>query len=417
MPVDHDRERGQHGHLHRRSRRRRPPAPLSRGRGSAAPRSARRPGRPWRARASSSVTPNPSRELGRVVRCRAGASPARRSPRRTVDRRCRRACGRRRSTLLMRHPLGLVGVDQPGVGRVAAEQLVVGAAVGDPAAVEVQHLVGQRDGGLAVGDHHQRGRAAAALAACAARMRASTSGSTAEVASSRTSSRGRRTSARASEIRCRWPPDSVVPRSPSRVSRPSRQRGDEAVGLGGAQRGPDLLVGDVGAQRDVAADGVVEEERGLRHQRRRRAASSPRARSRRSMPSTRIGAGVGVDQPGQQRGQGALAGGGGPDHGHRAAGLDGEVDVVEQPLVGLVGVAEVVDLEPGAGRSVEPSGSDASPYDRAAALVEHPLDPPEADHAARELAEQPADRADRERDDREQVGDGDHVAGVGRLPC
>ena len=52
-------------------------------------------------------------------------------------------------------------------------------------------------------------------------MRASTSGSTAEVASSRISSRGWRTSARASEIRWRWPPESEVPRSPSRVSRPS----------------------------------------------------------------------------------------------------------------------------------------------------------------------------------------------------
>ena len=44
---------------------------------------------------------------------------------------------------------------------------------------------------------------------------------------------------------------------------PVGQRGDEAVGLGGAQRRPDLLVGDVGAEGDVAADGVVEEERGL----------------------------------------------------------------------------------------------------------------------------------------------------------
>ena len=58
-----------------------------------------------------------------------------------------------------------------------------------------------------------------------------------------------------------------MPRSPSRVSSPCGQRGDEAVGLGGAQRRPHLVVGDVGAERDVAADGVVEEERGLRHDR------------------------------------------------------------------------------------------------------------------------------------------------------
>ena len=114
----------------------------------------------------------------------------------------------------------LVGVDQPGVGRTPGEQLGVGAAVGDPAAVEVHDLVGEPDGGLAVGDHDQR-RRAASLPAGRARMRASTSGSTADVASSRISRRGRRTRARASEMRCRWPPESDVPRSPSRVSRPS----------------------------------------------------------------------------------------------------------------------------------------------------------------------------------------------------
>mmetsp|Transcript_50358 Transcript_50358/g.155682 ORF Transcript_50358/g.155682 Transcript_50358/m.155682 type:complete len:129 (+) Transcript_50358:314-700(+) len=47
---------------------------------------------------------------------------------------------------------------------------------------------------------------------------ASFSASSAEVASSRKSSRGRRRKQRAMAKRCRWPPDSSMPRSPTRVS-------------------------------------------------------------------------------------------------------------------------------------------------------------------------------------------------------
>ena len=50
---------------------------------------------------------------------------------------------------------------------------------------------------------------------------ASVSLSTALVASSRTSTAGSRSSARARASRCRWPPDRVTPRSPTQVSRPS----------------------------------------------------------------------------------------------------------------------------------------------------------------------------------------------------
>mmetsp|Transcript_92222 Transcript_92222/g.245015 ORF Transcript_92222/g.245015 Transcript_92222/m.245015 type:complete len:103 (-) Transcript_92222:523-831(-) len=44
--------------------------------------------------------------------------------------------------------------------------------------------------------------------------------SRAEVASSRTSTRGRRASARAMQTRCFWPPLNARPRSPAGVSRP-----------------------------------------------------------------------------------------------------------------------------------------------------------------------------------------------------
>ena len=160
-------------------------------------------------------------------------------------------------------------------------------------------------------------------------MRASTSGSTADVASSRTSSRGRRTSARASESALAL----AARQRRAPLAEPGveavRQRGHEPVGLGDAQRLPHLGVGDVGAEGDVAADGVVEEERRLRHE---RDVLGQLAGSEVAQVDAvdQDPAPVGVDQPGQQGGQRALARRGGADDGHGAAGLDGEGDVVEQ---------------------------------------------------------------------------------------
>mmetsp|Transcript_78977 Transcript_78977/g.249623 ORF Transcript_78977/g.249623 Transcript_78977/m.249623 type:complete len:89 (+) Transcript_78977:209-475(+) len=62
------------------------------------------------------------------------------------------------------------------------------------------------------------------ISCCAMRLstalctKASLSASSALVASSRSSTRGRRTSARAIEIRCFCPPESCTPRSPTSVS-------------------------------------------------------------------------------------------------------------------------------------------------------------------------------------------------------
>ena len=138
-----------------------------------------------------------------------------------------------------------------------------------------------------------------------------------------------------------------------------RQGGHEPVGLGGPQRGPHLLVGDVRAEGDVAADGVVEEERGLRNQGdvAGQLAGGEVAQVRpvdEDRPASR------VDQPGQQGGQGALARCGRPDHGDGAAGLDHEVRSLEQALAGVVGEAEVVDDEPA--RAASEAASRASPY-------------------------------------------------------
>ena len=132
-----------------------------------------------------------------------------------------------------------------------------------------------------------------------------------------------------------------MPRSPSRVSSPSGQGGDEAVGLRGAQRRPHLLVGHVGPEGDVAADGVVEEERLLGHE---GGVLGQLARGEVAQVLTvdRDAPAVGVDEAEQQGGQGALAGGGGADERDGAAGLDGERDVLEDRLLGVVGEADVV---------------------------------------------------------------------------
>ncbi len=245
-------------------------------------------------------------------------------------------------------------------------------------------------------------------------MRASTSGSTAEVASSITSSRGRRTSARASDSRCRWPPDSVRAALPQPGVEAVGQRGDEAVGLRGPQRRPHLVVGHVGAERDVAAHGVVEQERLLRHQRDVLGERAGREVAQvvpveQHLPVDR------VDEPQQQRGQRALAAGRGADHGDGAAGLDGEGQV--RPAApgrrrsGRTGRARRD------GRPSRRGRSRCAPYAISPVASSTALHPVEADDAARELADQPAERADREGHDRQQVGDRDDVAGVGQRRC
>ena len=251
------------------------------------------------------------------------------------------------STRVARRVLAvLVGVDQPGVRRAAGQQLGVGAAVDDPAALEVHHLVGQRDRGLAVGDHDQRRVGAPCVAERGEDARLDLGvdrrGGVVEDQQPRPADQ------RAGQ---RDPLPLAAGERGAALAQlgvePVGERGDEAVGLGGAQRRPHLLVGHVRAEGDVAADVVVEEERRLRHQRRDpgqlAAVEVAQVDAVEQDPAA-----VGVDQPGQQRGERALAGRGGADDRDGAARLDGEVDVLEQPLAGRVGVAQVLDLEPGA---------------------------------------------------------------------
>ena len=115
------------------------------------------------------------------------------------------------------------------------------------------------------------------------RMSAADMPSTALVASSRTSTSGSRTSARASAMRWRCPPgepDAVVPEA-RRVA--VGQRADEGVRVG-APRGiadRDLVDGAIGPVRDVLGDRRVEEREVLPDHGDARA--RPRGRSRRSV--------------------------------------------------------------------------------------------------------------------------------------
>ena len=83
-----------------------------------------------------------------------------------------------------------------------------------------------------------------------------------------------------------------MPRSPSRVSRPSGSAATKPSAWAVRSAAHTVVVGHVGAERDVAAHGVVEEERLLRHQRgvlgelRRRPGRAGRAPSSSTCPSS-----------------------------------------------------------------------------------------------------------------------------------
>jgi len=93
--------------------------------------------------------------------------------------------------------------------RALLEHLRLRAARRDPAGLEHDDLVRERDRREPMGDDDRR---------ATARILASVVASTDAVASSRTRIRGSITSARAIAILWRCPPESVIPRSPMTVS-------------------------------------------------------------------------------------------------------------------------------------------------------------------------------------------------------
>jgi hypothetical protein len=95
----------------------------------------------------------------------------------------------------------------------------VGAALDDLAAFEHQDLIGAADRGESVRD--DEGGAAVAQPP---QIISSLSLSSDDVASSRMRMRGSASRARAIDTRWRWPPESLMPRSPTTVSYPCGKR-------------------------------------------------------------------------------------------------------------------------------------------------------------------------------------------------
>ena len=227
-----------------------------------------------------------------------------------------------------------------------------------------------------------------------------------------TSSRGRRTNARARARRCRWPPERVVPRSPSWVSSAwgSAATKPSAWAIRSASQTCSSLTS---SPRVTLSRTVSSKRKAVCGTSASWPASCPGARSRRFCPSTLHRALGGVDEPGEQRGERALPGSGLPHDRDGAAGLDLEAESVEEGRVG-VRVGQVLD---GQARALLVAGQPGVAVRRRDGLVEHRVHPSVADHRARELPQQPADRADREGDDGEQVRDRDEVARVRHDRC
>ncbi len=96
--------------------------------------------------------------------------------------------------------------------------------------------------------------------------RISLSESSALVASSSSRIGASRRIARASATRWRWPPDSLTPRSPTSVSKPSGRASANSVTCAASRGAADLGVGGAGpGERDVVPQRPVEHGRVLRH--------------------------------------------------------------------------------------------------------------------------------------------------------
>ena len=159
------------------------------------------------------------------------------------------------------------------------------------------------------------------------RIIASVSASTAAKASSRMRIRGSRRRARARVARWRCPPESVRPRSPTRVSQPPGK-----LATSGERPATSAAARHAGirrAERDVLAERPGEEERLLRHD----ADRGPEVpqRDRVDLPSVdEDRAGRRIPQPGQERGQRALPGARRSHDRDGAARLDAEAQVAER---------------------------------------------------------------------------------------
>ena len=144
--------------------------------------------------------------------------------------------------------LGDPGRVQPGVDAALGDQLGVRAALHDPAPVDDEHLVGVLGGGQPVRDG-DRGAPARSARSRARPIRTSGAGSTALVASSRTSRSGSARCARTSATSCRSPADSDSPRWPTGCRDPAAGPSSQSARPSSVDGGRDLVVGGIRAGR------------------------------------------------------------------------------------------------------------------------------------------------------------------------
>src|SRR5690606_11839596 len=170
---------------------------------------------------------------------------------------------------------------------------------------------------------------------------------------------------------------------------------DELVGPGGGQSLPDAGVVDaLAVERDVGADGVVEDEGNLLDQRGGggEGGGGEFAQVDAVEPDRAPG---GVDEPGGQVGQGRLARAGGADERDGLAGFDGEGHVAQRLGAVRVGVGHRVEFEAGGAGALE----FALAVGHVAGGGQDAVDAAAADHGGGEVAEDPADGADGEGQD------------------
>ena len=277
-------------------------------------------------------------------------------------------------------------------------QLLVRAAADDPATFDVHHLVGQRDGRHPVGDDDDRA-AVARLAQSGEDAPASTCGSTAEVASSRTSSRGRPDERAGQRQPLPLPAGQVVPALPHPGVEAVRQRGDEV-----RRRGPARARAGPPRRRRPRPERDVRRAR-CRRRRRCPAARAPRARparrgaaSRRSTPSSRTCPSAGSTSRTSRPASVDLPEPVGPTTATVLPAATSSVTSCStgnrSPSAALVGVADAVQLERGRAPPAPARARRTLISPRAARTAD---DPVVADDRPRQLAEHPADRAHRER--------------------
>jgi hypothetical protein len=286
----------------------------------------------------------------------------------------------------------------------------VGAVVDDAASLEVDDVVGEDDRRHPVGDHQHGGPRAGVAQPGQDRLlhrRVDVARRVVEDqelgAPNHGTCQGDSLPLTAREARAPLPHPRVEPHL---------QGPDEARCLRGAEGLPDLVVAEVGAEGDVAAHRVVEQEGLLGHE-------HPDGRDAAARHLSHVDlvdgdrAAVGVDETQREIRQCRLARAGGPDQSRRGAGrhLDGDgVDrlVLREVALLVDHVIEVVDAAEV--RSRGPLLRDALlAVGHLAHGLEHRAHALPADHGARQLAQHPAERAHREGEDGDQVGDLDDL--------